>query len=61
MNNRTLAETIRDDFLSMMRLLKRGESVVIEINKTNLSVGINVHGEFYIVDLDDTEKEIIIN
>ena len=37
MNNRTLAETIRDDFLSMMRLLKRGESVVIEINKTNLS------------------------
>lgn len=61
MNNRTLAETIRDDFLSMMRLLKRGESVVIEINKTNLSVGINVHGEFYITDLEDVEKEIIIS
>ena len=59
--DRTIALTVKDSMLDIIRLFKKGESVVIEIDNTTLSIGINVHGEFYIVDLDDTEKEIIIN
>lgn len=59
--DRTIALTVKDSMLDIIRLFKKGESVVIEIDNTTLSIGINVHGEFYITDLEDVEKEIIIS
>ena len=56
----TKEESVRETFLALMRQLNKGEAIVIKIDNTNLSIGTDIYGSFYIKDLDDLEKEIVI-